>query len=464
MPGSPTPTGTPRATPPHAMTAIPRPLTFGRVLSTWWPLAASWLLMGIEMPFIAAILGRLPDAEVQLAAYGGVVFPVSLLIESPVIMLLAASTRLSDSPENFKFLQRFSRYLGIGFSAVHGLFAFTPLFDWVIVPLLDPPDELLESSRLGLQLMLPFTIAVAERRFHQGLLIRFGRQRQVGYGTVIRLLATALPLGVALAIDSRHGAAFAAAAVSCGVVAEAIYARIGALAVERGPLRRVGETVRLDLRRTLRFYIPLAMTSTISLVSFPIASAGMSRMPEALASLALWPAVSGLSFFTRSSGVAFNEVAVRHAGDPDGPRILRRFSIVMGLAFSIVVAAIAWSPLGALWYVDLEGSPPEALPLAIAATWAMLPMPILTFLASYWQGLLVDAHRTRPISEGVAIGLLAIVLSLFGFVVFPVLGGAVAAIVSLSIGSAAQAVWLWWSWRRIAGTASVNQPRASDGP
>ena len=285
-------------------------LTFGTVLSTWWPLAASWLLMGIEMPFIAAVLGRLPDAEVQLAAYGGVVFPVSLLIESPVIMLLAASTRLSDSMENYRFLQRFSRYLGIGFSTIHALFAFTPLFDWVVVPLLDPPPELLESSRLGLQLMLPFTIAVAERRFHQGLLIRFGRQRQVGYGTVIRLIATAIPLGVALAIDSRHGAAFAAAAVSCGVIAEAIYARIGALMVERGPLLRAPKTAPLDLRRTLQFYIPLALTSTISLVSFPIASAGMSRMPEALASLALWPAVSGLSFFTRSSGVAFNEVAV----------------------------------------------------------------------------------------------------------------------------------------------------------
>ena len=445
------------------MTAAPRSLTFGRVLSTWWPLAASWLLMGIEMPFIAAILGRLPDAEVQLAAYGGVVFPVSLLIESPVIMLLAASTRLSDSPENFKFLQRFSRYLGIGFSTIHGLFAFTPLFDWVIVPLLDPPQELLESSRLGLQLMLPFTIAVAERRFHQGLLIRFGRQRQVGYGTVIRLIATAIPLGIALTIQSKHGAAFAAGAVSCGVIAEAIYARIGALAVERGPLRRSPETVRLDLAKTLRFYIPLALTSTISLVSFPIASAGMSRMPEALASLALWPAVSGLSFFTRSSGVAFNEVAVRHAGDPDGPRTLRRFSIVMGLGFSAIVALIAWSPLGPLWYVDLEGSPPETLPLAIAATWAMLPMPILTFLASYWQGLLVDVHRTRPISEGVGIGLLAIIVSLVGFVVFPILGGAVAAIIALSIGSAAQAGWLWWSWRGISRTTGLNPPPTSPG-
>lgn len=431
------------------MTPASRPLTFGRVLSTWWPLAASWLLMGIEMPLIAAILGRLPDAEVQLAAYGGVVFPVSLLIESPVIMLLAASTRLSDSPENFRFLRRFSRYMGIGFSTLHGLFAFTPLFDWVIVPLLDPPPELLESSRLGLQLMLPFTIAVAERRFHQGLLIRFGRQRQVGYGTVIRLIATAVPLGIALAIDSPHGAAFAAASVSCGVIAEAIYARVGARSVERGPLLRAPETVRLDLRRTLRFYIPLALTSTISLVSFPIASAGMSRMPEALASLALWPAVSGLSFFTRSSGVAFNEVAVRHAGDPNGAATLRRFAIVMGVAFSIVVALIAWSPLGPLWYVDLEGSPREALPLALAATWAMLPMPILTFLASYWQGLLVDVHRTRPISEGVGIGLIAIVLTLVVFIIVPVLGGAVAAIIALSIGSSAQAAWLWFSWTRI---------------
>lgn len=425
-------------------------LSFRRIYSTWWPVAASWILMGVEMPLIAAVLGRLPDSEVQLAAYGGLVFPVSLLIESPVIMLLAASTRLSDSTANYRFLRRFSRILGYGLTAVHGLIAFTPLFDLMIVPIISPPPEVIESSRLGFQLMLPFTAAVAERRFHQGLLIRFGRQRQVGAGTIVRLIATVIPLAIALWVGSSQGAAFAALAVSAGVISEAVFARIGARFVETGPLREATSDRILDLRTTISFYTPLALTSVISLASYSIASAGMNQMPFALASLALWPAVSGLNFFTRSSGVAFNEVAVRHAGDPGGRTALLRFALVTGGLFSLLVGIIAFTPLGHAWYVTLEGSSPDSMHLATLATITMIPMPILSFLASHWQGLLVDAHRTRPISEGVGVGLAGIIVTLVAFVKFPVLGGIVAATLAMTVGAAVQAAWLWWSWRRVA--------------
>jgi len=423
------------------------PLAFRTILATWWPLAASWVLMGIEMPLIAAVLGRLPDSEVQLAAYGGVVFPVSLIIESPVIMLLAASTRLSDCPANHRYLRRFARTLGYGLTAVHGLVAFTPLFDLVVVPLIDPPAAVIEPARAGLQWMLPFTAAVAERRFHQGLLIRFGRQRQVGAGTIVRLIATAIPLAIAAWIASPHGAEFAAMAVASGVVAEAIFARGGAWFVERGPLRQATSDRRLDLRTTIAFYTPLALTSTISLASYPIASAGMNRMPQALASLALWPAASGLSFFTRSSGVAFNEVAVRHAGDPGGRVALARFAWLVGGLFSLIVAVIAFTRLAHWWYVDLEGAPIERLPLAMQATIAMIPLPLLSFLSSHWQGLLVDDHRTRPISEGVAVGLVTIIATLGIFITWPVIGGVVAAMIALSAGAGTQTVWLWWRER-----------------
>ena len=400
------------------------------------------------MPLIAAVLGRLPDSEVQLAAYG-FVFAISLLIESPVIMLLAASTRLSDSPVNYRFLRRFSRVLGYGLTAIHGLIAFTPLFDLVVIPIISPPAEVIEPSRVAFQLMLPFTAAVAERRFHQGLLIRFGRQRQVGMGTIVRLVATTVPLAIALWIDSVHGAAFASVAVIAGVVFEAIFARVGAWFVENGPLRQAVSNRILDLRSTIRFYTPLALTSIISLASYSIANAGMNQMPLALASLALWPAVSGLNFFTRSSGVAFNEVAVRHASDPGGRRALLRFALVMGVLFSIFVGLIAFTPMGYAWYVLLEGSEPESMRLATVATIVMIPMPLLSFLASHWQGLLVDAHRTRPISEGVGIGLAGIVVTLGIFIQFPVLGGIVAAILAMSIGATVQALWLWWSWMKV---------------
>jgi len=70
-------------------------LRLAEVARNWLPLAASWLVMGLEMPVVSAIMARLADPEIHLAAYGGVVFPIALIVEAPVIMLLAASVALA---------------------------------------------------------------------------------------------------------------------------------------------------------------------------------------------------------------------------------------------------------------------------------------------------------------------------------------------------------------------------------
>ena len=40
------------------------------ILAFWIPLAATWLMMSVEGPYVAAIIARMPDAAFNLAAYG----------------------------------------------------------------------------------------------------------------------------------------------------------------------------------------------------------------------------------------------------------------------------------------------------------------------------------------------------------------------------------------------------------
>ena len=64
-----------------------KPLDQQTIFRTWLPLAASWLLMGAELPLLSAVVARLADPDIHLAAYSGIVFPLALVIESPIIML-----------------------------------------------------------------------------------------------------------------------------------------------------------------------------------------------------------------------------------------------------------------------------------------------------------------------------------------------------------------------------------------
>ena len=60
--------------------------------------------MSLELPALSAVIARLPNPDINLAAYGGVVFPLALILESPIIMLLAASTALSKDCASYQRL------------------------------------------------------------------------------------------------------------------------------------------------------------------------------------------------------------------------------------------------------------------------------------------------------------------------------------------------------------------------
>ena len=126
-------------------------VSLGEVFRNWAPLAASWLVMGLEMPAVSAVMARLADPEINLAAYGGVTMPLALLIEAPIMMLLSASTALGRDLASYRFMYRFMMIIGAALTAVHAAFAFTPLFDLVVVPLLGPPEAIVEPARLGLR-------------------------------------------------------------------------------------------------------------------------------------------------------------------------------------------------------------------------------------------------------------------------------------------------------------------------
>jgi hypothetical protein len=58
-------------------------ISLKKIFSTWWPLALSWFLMALELPALSAVIARLPNPKINLAAYGGIVFPLALMQVHP---------------------------------------------------------------------------------------------------------------------------------------------------------------------------------------------------------------------------------------------------------------------------------------------------------------------------------------------------------------------------------------------
>ena len=417
------------------------------VFHAWWPLAASWILMGLEVPAVSAVIARLPHPTVGLAAYGGIVMPVSMFIEGPIIMLLAASTALSRDRSSYEVGRRFMMRTGIALTVIHALVAFSPLYDLVAGRLLHAPLETLEAGRLGLRIMTFWTIAIAYRRFQQGVLIRFGHGRSVGVGTLVRLGTNIVLLTIGGLATHLPGIAVGTIAVASGVLAEALYAAWRVHPVLARELPAHAASAPLSTKGFVRFYTPLALTPLFLFAALPITSAALGRMPRALASLATWPVVNGLAFTVRSLGFAFNEVVVSLLERPGAAPALQRFAWGIAIVASLVLCALAATPLASAYFAGASALPDPLQPIAGRALWILVPLPAITALQSLYQGALVHHRRTRAVTESVLVFLSVSVLVQATGVATQRWTGLYVALLALVTANAAQLGWLWMRGR-----------------
>lgn len=418
--------------------------------------------MGLEQPLVGAVMARLADPTVHLAALGGIVFPLALVIEAPIIMLLAASTALSKHRQAYGLVYRFMMVAGGLLTLLHALLAFTPLFDLLIVRALRPPPEVVEPARWGLMMMLPFTWSIAYRRFHQGLLIRQGRSVTVSVGTAVRLLAMLAGVSAAYLLGAP-GILVGTAGIAAGVLAEAAF--IGWQV--RGSVRALPpEGEPLSWGAFGRFYVPLAMTSFLLLAVQPLGSAALSRMPLALASLAAWPVLSAFVFLFRGLGMAFNEVVVAALERPGAWRALRRFSLQLSLAMTLALLVVALTPLARLFFAVVMGLEPDLVLLASNALLLAVVWPAITVYQNLYQGVLVYSGHTRAITTSVVGSLLVSAALLVAGALLGTVPGIYVATLAFIVGNALQVVWLALSsraeLRRLEAPEAALAPQGAD--
>lgn len=371
----------------------------------WLPLALSFTLMMMESPATNAVLSRFPDPANQLAGFG-VALGLSLLIESPVIMLLATAIALVHGRESFLTLMRFVLWLAGALTLLTASIAFTPLYDVIALNLMGLPRPVAEAGRLALRVMLFWTALIGWRRFLQGVLVRHGGARFVTWGTAIRLISI-LAVGITLLrTNTFSGAVVGALMVMTGVFVEALATTLFAypLLKERVlPLHERSET--LTLKAIWRFHLPLALTILLTLIIHPITAGALARMPAPEITLASWSVVFGSLLIVRSWGLALQETSV--AGLQQGIPLhqLKRFALWVALGTSALLAGASFTPL-LTWFTERilalkqELSAPVRYGIVLC-----LPLPAITAISSTLRGILIQQKHTPIVYRGMALNL-----------------------------------------------------------
>ncbi len=421
-------------------------LTYAKIFTLWVPLALTWLMISVEGPFLAAIIARLPEPMYNLAAYG-VAFSFAVLIEAPVIMILSASTALVVDDASYRKLRNFTHLLNAVITLVMFAVLFTPFFDWFTRDVMALPAKVVELTWGSLVILLPWPAAIGYRRFYQGIMIRQKRTRRVAYGTVIRLVTMATTAFALYRYFGVAGAYVGAGGLSVGVTVESIVTRFMAVA----PVKEVRTSsgaekyVPLTYPRIVDFYIPLALTSIISLSIYPTLTFFLGQSREALASLAVYPVVSSLAFVFRSISLSYQEVAITLL-DGNRERFLKiaRFAGALAVSSAAGLVLVAATPLSFIWFRDVSGLSVELSQFSVLPLQILSLMPFFAVLLAFQRALLVFERATRPITVATLIEVTATVGMLFLTIRVFDLVGVVAAVTSLFFGRVLANAFLMW--------------------
>ncbi len=412
------------------------PLSYGKIFRFWLPLAITWLMMAAEGPFLAAIIARMSAEKLNLAAYG-IAYAFALVAESPVIMLMSASTALCHDRISYRRLRNFTLWLCLAVTLLLGLFLLPPLFFFFAENLLGLTNEIATLTHRALICLLPWAAAIGLRRFYQGILIAAHKTRRVAAATVLRLTTMTATALLFYHFGELNGAQVGALALSCGVIIEALFTRYLArqALAEISQKQPAAETKQMGYREIWNYYLPLALTPFIGLSIHPLVTFFLGKGRDALESLAVMPVIYGLTFVFRALGLSYQEVAIALIGEDRNNYLkVRNFAVGLGLLTSACLTLIAFTPLADFWFRDLSGLSQNLSDFATGPLQVQAIFPALTVLICWQRVVLIDARLTRPISIATAIEACGIFTFLtISMLYFPV-SGAMAASIAYVVG------------------------------
>lgn len=439
------------------------PLRTREVVQAWWPLTASWVLMTGELLLTTAVVSRLVDPQLNLAAWG-VVFNLAITIQAPSVMLLTASTALVRGRSSYRWLHRVALWMGAGLTLLHLLVAFTPLYEVVMFSWLGVPQEVGETARLATALVVPWSLGTGMRRFYHGLLIRRGHSRGIVAGSALRLGVDAVGLTIG-ALLGWPGAAMAAGVLSTAVLSEAVYSMVLMRRLVRPrQLPEAANDTPLTLPGFLSFYVPLATTTVLTMLTTSVISGAVARMPNSLASLAVWPVAMSFLHVMQAPGMSFAEVVITYLRRPGAMQVLVRTALWVGLGSTLVLVALAATPLALWWFGAVAGLSPELARMASTTMWFALLLPATRLVQHWLQGRLVAERRTRPMMESVVVFSVVTAAVLVWGVASQRFTGVYVGLSAFVVGLIAQTAWMALRAGRGTQLAGDARPTGEDGP
>lgn len=427
----------------HLSNSVETPLTTKKIIKLWYPLLLTWMMMAFEGPFIAAVVARLENPKENLAAFG-IAFALALIVEAPIIMIMSAGIALIKGKESFIKMKKFTYTLN-GLITILILILLIPsIFTFVTENLMQLSPKVSSLCRKGTFFMIPWAAAIGYRRLYHSVLIISNKTHKVALGTVIRLFSMATVALLCSKSGFMSGVETGTAALSAGVIMEALASRFMSLKETSKILNKKENSCDLKYSYIISFYIPLALTSFVSMSIKPTVTFFMGYADKSLESLAVLPVLNSMIFIFSAVGLSYQEVALSLMGKNHHNYIkLRNFMMFLVAGVTIFSVILMFSPVSHFYFKTFSGLSDELSEFISLPAKISFLLPALSVFLSFQRSFMVNEHKTYAISHSTFIELSGIIIVLLLSIFVIQLPGAVGAATAYFVGRVASNSYLY---------------------
>jgi hypothetical protein len=197
----------------------------------------------------------------------------------------------------------------------------------------------------------------------------------------------------------------------------------------------------LSVRDVLRFHLPLAATSLLTLLAQPIVGAALARMPHPEETLAAWPVIWGIMSLFRSAAFALPEAVIALVSDNRLKTAVGTFCRRTGFAASAAMLLTVLTPLSDVYLRHVAGLPGQLSAYVIPGLVLGLALPYINAVHSWLRGLLMAGHATGAVYWGMGLNLALTAILVVGGVLLGTPGIATA-MIAMTVAYVAEVYYL----------------------
>ena len=421
----------------------------------WIPVLANWITLALEAPLVNLILLHYNINSGFIINFN-IAYAFLFLVEAPIIMLNMLSISLIDNYSNYiKILKAACLIIVVSIIFFLG-FLYSSLFSYIFSHhhANGIAIDYVHIRKLCL-LILVIAIVIGYKRIFQGILFVNSSYHNILYTSIFRIFMTItfLILGLSF-LSNQIDPDFASIYIlGCVILMEAGLSHFFSRAHIKN-LSRLPVLASLTYKKIISFFYPLALTSIISLATFPILTFLMILFSNNATELIGFQLAFSIIAPFRSVAMSLQEVMVPFLKTATHPlRIIKKYFIYIASIVAIILLFVLVIPTTSYYFFQLADIPKNSFSYINELFSILFLYPLTTFVVIWQRSIHINNHNTQIFTVAAIAELSLVIISALGLYFFLYLDMGVCGSSALVLGRFTSILLLWQNTtQKIFGT------------